>query len=114
MQFDLICNYDYLADMSQLVFGVGLLVGSVAFTRLADKIGRKPVHLGCQWGTIILGAIMAFSPNYVIFTVLRFVIGTVRAVNIFYENYIFKIIIACASHSVINITKINMQHLLLT
>ena len=77
--------------MSQLVFGVGLLVGSVAFTRLADKIGRKPVHLGCQWGTIILGVVIAFSPSYVIFTTLRFLIGTVGAVNMHFEIFDFRV-----------------------
>ena len=69
--------------MSQSLFAFGVCVGAVLFTTLADHIGRKPVHLGCQFAMIPIGLIIAFAPNYTTFIVMRFVLGAVREVLIF-------------------------------
>ncbi len=57
------------------------MVGAIVFTSLADRLGRKPVHLGCQYAMIPLGVALAFAPNYVTFVVLRFILGAVREVG---------------------------------
>ena len=81
LQWDLVCDKNYLVETSQSVFAFGVMVGAVMFTSLADKIGRKPVHLGCQYGMIVVGLAIAFAPEYVTFVVLRFVLGALREVS---------------------------------
>ena len=57
------------------------MVGAIVFTSLADKIGRKPVHLGCQYAMIVVGLAIAFAPEYITFVVLRFLLGALREVG---------------------------------
>ena len=75
------CERNYLSETSQSMFAFGVMVGAVVFTTLADKIGRKPVHLGCQWAMVVLGVGVALAPNYITFVTLRFFLGAVREVN---------------------------------
>lgn len=79
-QWDLVCDKNYLAETSQSVFNFGVMVGAVVFTTMADKIGRKPVHLGCQYAMVVVGLAIAFSPNYITFVILRFLLGAIREV----------------------------------
>nr|XP_054752655.1 organic cation transporter protein-like [Lytechinus pictus] len=70
--WDLVCDKKNLPDYAQSVFYVGNLVGSFVFGVLADKIGRYPtlfICLGIQAG---FGVLVAFSPNYWVYIVLRF------------------------------------------
>ncbi|XP_041461643.1 organic cation transporter protein-like [Lytechinus variegatus] len=70
--WDLLCDKKNLPDYAQSVFYVGNLVGSFVFGVLADKIGRYPtlfICLGVQAG---FGVLVAFSPNYWVYIVLRF------------------------------------------
>jgi len=80
-QWDLVCDKNYLVEMSQSVFNFGVMVGAIIFTTLADRLGRKPIHLTCQYSMFAVGLAIAFAPNYVIFVVLRFVQGAVREVK---------------------------------
>jgi len=63
------------------VFNFGVMVGAIIFTSLADRLGRKPIHLACQYSVFAVGLVIAFAPNYVAFVVLRFIQGAVRAVT---------------------------------
>jgi len=68
-------------ETSQSVFNFGVMVGAIIFTSMADRLGRKPIHLACQYSMIALGIAIAFAPNYVTFVVLRFFLGAVREVR---------------------------------
>ena len=80
-QWDLVCDKNYLVEMSQSVFNFGVMVGAIIFTSMADRLGRKPIHLTCQYSMFVVGLAIAFAPNYVTFVVLRFVQGAVREVS---------------------------------
>ena len=67
--------------MSQSVFNFGVMVGAIIFTSMADRLGRKPIHLACQYTMLVLGIVIAFAPNYITFVVLRFFLGAVREVR---------------------------------
>jgi len=67
--------------MSQSVFNFGVMVGAIIFTSMADRLGRKPIHLTCQYSMFAVGLAIAFAPNYITFVVLRFVQGAVREVT---------------------------------
>jgi len=79
-QWDLVCDKNYLMETSQSVFSFGVMVGAIIFTWMADRLGRKPVHLACQYSMFAIGLAIAFSPNYIMFVVLRFFLGAVREV----------------------------------
>lgn len=40
-QWDLVCNREYLTNLSQTIFMLGILVGNMFFGGLADKLGRR-------------------------------------------------------------------------
>jgi len=69
-------------EMSLSVFNFGVMVGAIIFTAMADKLGRKPIHLACTYCMLALGIGIAFAPNYITYVVLRFFLGAVREVNL--------------------------------
>ena len=84
LQWDLVCDNSILVETSQTVFGVGNFLGTVIFTPLADKFGRKRIFFICLLLMVIFGLSMAFSPNYVAFCIFQFLTGAfsqVSAVN---------------------------------
>ena len=83
-QWDLVCDKNYLMETSQSVFSFGVMVGAIIFTAMADRLGRKPIHLGCQYSMLVVGVVIAFAPNYVSFVVLRFFLGALREVSLYY------------------------------
>jgi len=80
-QWDLVCDREYLKDLSQTILTVGVMFGAMGFTTLSDYIGRKPVFLFSQWAMVIVGVITAFVPNYYVFLVLRFCTGALQQVQ---------------------------------
>ena len=68
-------------ETSQSVFNFGVMVGAIIFTTMADRLGRKPIHLACQYSMLVIGLVLAFAPNYIAFVVLRFFLGAVREVH---------------------------------
>lgn len=40
-EWDLVCNREYLTNVSQTIFMFGILVGNMFFGGLADKLGRR-------------------------------------------------------------------------
>jgi len=80
VQWDLVCDDEYLKDLSQTILTVGVMFGALGFTTLSDYIGRKPVFLFSQWAMVVVGVITAFVPNYYVFLVLRFFTGAFQQV----------------------------------
>ena len=81
LQWDLVCDRAYLKDLTQTIFLVGIMFGSVICTALSDKFGRKPVFLISQWALVVVGVVNAFAPNYIVFIVLRFFAGLLTVVR---------------------------------
>jgi len=57
------------------------MFGAFIFTSMADRLGRKPIHLSCQYCVLVLSMVIVFAPNYITFVVLRFFLGAVREVS---------------------------------
>lgn len=41
LQWDLVCDKDYVSDLITTLQGVGLLVGAAVFGQMSDTLGRK-------------------------------------------------------------------------
>nr|KAG5701319.1 hypothetical protein BaRGS_006093 [Batillaria attramentaria] len=74
-EWELVCENEALSDVSQTLLLLGMCVGAVLFTSLADKYGRKPFTIGCQVGLMVTAAAQAFVPNFFAFLPLRFFLG---------------------------------------
>ncbi|KAH9523281.1 hypothetical protein Btru_066285 [Bulinus truncatus] len=74
-QFDLVCTDSALANLATTIYFAGVMVGGLLFGDLADRFGRLPIMLFTLYSSVVLGVIIAFSVNYVMFVVLRFVDG---------------------------------------
>ncbi len=83
LQWDLVCDRNYLMESSQTVFNGGIMFGALVFTSLSDMYGRKSIHLMCQWLLVVVGFATAFSPNFTFFAVFRFLGGALREVVTF-------------------------------
>ncbi|XP_059147188.1 solute carrier family 22 member 3-like [Physella acuta] len=74
-QFDLVCSDAYLVNLATTVYFSGVTIGGLVFGDLADRYGRLPVMLFTLYTSSVLGVIIAFSVNYTMFVVLRFIQG---------------------------------------
>ncbi|KAK3775885.1 hypothetical protein RRG08_011449 [Elysia crispata] len=74
-EFDLVCSAEYLNSLATTIYFTGVMVGGLVFGDLADRFGRLPVMLITLYASVMFGLISAFSVNYVMFVVLRFIVG---------------------------------------
>ncbi|XP_063780891.1 solute carrier family 22 member 13-like [Pseudophryne corroboree] len=74
-EFNLVCNRKEQIDISQSIFMLGLLIGSIIFGPLGDRIGRRPVILISMLLMFVFGVGAAFVTEFYVFTVLRCVVG---------------------------------------
>nr|XP_006626391.1 PREDICTED: solute carrier family 22 member 16 [Lepisosteus oculatus] len=78
-EWDLVCEKEWLAKLSQPTFMLGVLIGALIFGDIADRVGRRPVLMFtslCQFG---FGIIVAFTFNYYFFVVIRFILAMVSS-----------------------------------
>ncbi|XP_059619532.1 organic cation transporter protein isoform X2 [Phlebotomus argentipes] len=71
-QWNLICAQDQLANASQTIFMLGILIGNVVFGSLADKFGRRGPLVFAVLIQLVSGVATAFAPWFWLFCLLRF------------------------------------------
>ncbi|GAB6023621.1 hypothetical protein CHUAL_008389 [Chamberlinius hualienensis] len=74
-QFNLVCDHDNLAALSQSIYMIGNMFGGLLAGMAADKYGRKKVVYICLAIVLALGVSSAFVPNFSFYLVLRFFLG---------------------------------------
>ncbi|KAI0241869.1 Organic cation transporter protein [Lamellibrachia satsuma] len=74
-QWDLVCDKNVLTEMTQTVLVVGMLIGTMAMTPVADKFGRKLTFLVNACACSLVVFMTAMVNNYYLFTALRFLLG---------------------------------------
>ncbi|XP_074938353.1 solute carrier family 22 member 13-like [Phalacrocorax aristotelis] len=74
-EFDLVCDRKNLNDISQSIYMMGLLFGSMIFGPLSDRIGRQPVILISVFLQGLFGVGIAFVPHFYVYMAFRCVVG---------------------------------------
>ncbi|KAL7978259.1 hypothetical protein Chor_014798 [Crotalus horridus] len=74
-EWNLVCSSRTLKQMAQSIYMAGVLVGGILFGGLSDRFGRRPILLWCYLQLATTGTATAFSPNFSIYCILRFVTG---------------------------------------
>ncbi|XP_054752662.1 organic cation transporter protein-like [Lytechinus pictus] len=85
--YDLVCDNGDLFQVSQSVFYAGYLAGSIINGSLADVVGRWWTLMVLMVVRLVVGVALAFSPNWWVFTVLRFFQGY-AAISIYIISFI--------------------------
>ncbi|XP_056422299.1 solute carrier family 22 member 16 isoform X2 [Hyla sarda] len=73
--WDLVCDQEWLAKMTQPTFMLGVLIGAVAFGDIADRVGRRPIMWITSSCQFIFGVAVAFTFNYYSFVIVRFLLA---------------------------------------
>nr|XP_006825793.1 PREDICTED: solute carrier family 22 member 4-like [Saccoglossus kowalevskii] len=74
-EYDLVCEKDWMKQLSKSIVPLGNLVGGIIFGQLADIFGRKPLFIIAMMSSIVVGIVAAFSQTYAFFIVCQFLIG---------------------------------------
>ncbi|XP_023780358.1 solute carrier family 22 member 3-like isoform X2 [Cyanistes caeruleus] len=74
-EYDLVCGNGWMLDLSQAILNLGFLAGAFLLGYAADRYGRIPIYLLSCLGVGICGIIVAFSPNFTVFLIFRFLQG---------------------------------------
>jgi len=74
-ELELVCDKAWMVSTSTSLFYVGSLVGNVLFGHIADKYGRRFSFFTLLIMEVTLSIVVAFSPNYLVYTVVRTING---------------------------------------
>ncbi|KAG9282511.1 solute carrier family 22 member 16 [Astyanax mexicanus] len=78
-EWDLVCDKEWLAKLSQPTFMLGVLIGALVFGDIADRVGRRPVLMATSLCQFAFGIIVAFTGNYYFFVAVRFLLAMVSS-----------------------------------
>ncbi|XP_041373762.1 solute carrier family 22 member 3-like isoform X2 [Gigantopelta aegis] len=86
-EWDLVCERDALGKLSQTLVMVGMFLGASFLPIVADRFGRKRLHVGSHSLLLVVTVAMAFVPSFIGFAILRVFVG------IFQEGYLIPLFI---------------------
>ncbi|KAF7694409.1 hypothetical protein HF521_008162 [Silurus meridionalis] len=78
-EWDLVCEKEWLAKITQPTFMMGVLIGALLFGDMADRIGRRPILMATSVCQFVFGITVAFTGNYYIFILMRFLLAMVSS-----------------------------------
>ncbi|XP_055716130.1 organic cation transporter protein-like [Phlebotomus papatasi] len=86
-EWDLVCSKSWLSATSDALFMVGVLLGSIIFGHMSDKLGRKPIFFASLVIQVIFGVLAGIAPEYLTYTISRIVVGATTS-GVFLVAYV--------------------------
>ena len=80
-QWNLVCSRSNLAALAQSLVIAGQGIGAFVMSHLADRYGRKSVHVLSHIGVMLTMGVMTFSTSIYMLLALRLVAGTFQQVQ---------------------------------
>ncbi|XP_071095552.1 solute carrier family 22 member 6-A-like [Haliotis cracherodii] len=77
-EWDIVCEKESLGDLLQTLYMFGMGIGSVLFTFLSDKYGRKFSNILAGLCFLAAGTAMSFVPTYAAFAVMKVIQGATQ------------------------------------
>lgn len=77
-ELDLVCDNAALAELTQTMTMVGQGLGAMLASSMADRFGRKTIHLSSHIALYLVGFGVAFAPNYTVLIILRLITGAIQ------------------------------------
>ncbi|XP_077978547.1 organic cation transporter protein-like [Glandiceps talaboti] len=75
MEYDLVCDKDWMKQLSKSIVPLGNLIGVVSFGQISDIFGRRIVFIITLVLAVAVSIGEAFSPSYVVFIIGQFCLG---------------------------------------
>ncbi|XP_011204556.2 organic cation transporter protein [Bactrocera dorsalis] len=75
MEWDLICDRQWIEQLSQSLVMVGIMLGNMIMGVLADKWGRRPMFVGSCVLQLVSGCLVSASPWLWFYMLMRFLDG---------------------------------------
>lgn len=87
IDWNMVCDQKWMRATSDALFMVGVLLGSIIFGAMSDKIGRKPVFFASLVLQVIFGIAAGIAPEYITYTVARVIVGATTS-GVFLVAYV--------------------------
>ena len=75
LEWDLICDREYLVNLTEVFFFVGCIIGCTFCGYLSDKFGRRATAMTSGLLAAFVGVFVLWVPNLPSYCVLRFLLG---------------------------------------
>ncbi|XP_034488023.1 organic cation transporter protein [Drosophila innubila] len=96
-EWDMVCGRSLLSATSDSLFMVGVLLGSIIFGQMSDKLGRKPTFFASLVTQLIFGVIAGVAPEYFTYTISRLIVGATTS-GVFLVAYVIAMEMVGASY----------------
>ncbi|XP_077987899.1 organic cation transporter protein-like [Glandiceps talaboti] len=74
-EYDLVCDDDWMKQLSKSIVPLGNLVGVLVFGQIADIFGRKPVYIITLIISVAIAIATSFAQSYTMFIIGQFCLG---------------------------------------
>lgn len=75
VEWTMVCDRAYLKALSDALFMLGVMLGSIIFGDLSDRYGRKLIFFISLVVQVVFGLLAAVAPEYWTFTISRIIVG---------------------------------------
>ncbi|XP_073978691.1 organic cation transporter protein-like isoform X2 [Rhodnius prolixus] len=87
MEWDLVCDKAWLRATSDSLLMVGVMLGSIIFGDLSDRLGRRPIFFISLVLQVIFGVLVGISPDVYTYMLTRMVVGATTS-GVFLVAYV--------------------------
>lgn len=97
IEWNFVCDRRWMGAIAQTIYMFGVFTGALTLGNAADKYGRKIIFCWSATLQLLLGVIVAFSPNYYTFLILRFLYGIFGSAGSYITGFVLTMEIVGAS-----------------